>query len=84
MTHLAWRGTGVKLSRGDGPVLTGGALVCVSLVVRGKRGTFYVDKRHDSASVTSITVVESFRSFVRCLRIDSVFPLCSNFFFFYV
>ena len=54
-------------------MLTGGALVCVRLVIRVKSGTFYVDKRHDSASVTSITVVESFRSFVRCLRIDSVF-----------
>ena len=84
MTHLAWRGTGVKLSRGDGPVLTGGALVCVSLVVRGKRGTFYVDKRHDSASVTRITGGESFSSFVRCLRIDSVFSLCFNCFFYYV
>ena len=70
--------------RGDGPMLTGGALVCVRLVVRVKSGTFYVDKRHDSASVTSITGGESFSSFVRCLRIDSVFPLCSNCFFFYV
>ena len=84
MTHLAWGGTGVKLSRGDGPVLTGGALVCVSLVVRGKRGTFYVDKRHDSASVIRITEGESFSSFVRCLRIYSVFPLCFNHFFYYV
>ena len=67
MTHLAWRGTSVKLSRGDSPVLTGGALVCVRLVVRGKSGTFYMDKRHDSASVTSITVGESFSSFVICL-----------------
>ena len=70
--------------RGDGPVLTGVALVCVRLVVRVKSGTFYVDKRHDSASVTSITGGESFSSFVRCLRIDSVFPLCSNCFFYYV
>ena len=84
MTHLAWRGTGVKLSRGDGPVLTGGALVCVSLVVHGKRGTFYMDKRHCRASVTRITGGESFSSFVRCLRIDSVFPLCFNCFFYYV
>ena len=65
-------------------MLTGGALVCVRLVVRGKSGTFYVDKRHDSASMTSITRGESFSSFVRCLRIDSVFPLCYNCFFFYV
>ena len=93
MTHLAWRGTGVKLSRGDGPVLTGGALVCVSLVVRGKRCTLYVDKRHDSAFMTritggesfsNITGGESFSSFVRCLRIDSVFPLCCRCFFYYV
>ena len=50
-----WLGEGPVLSyRGDDPVLTGGALVCVSLVVRSKRGTFYVDKRHDSASVTPI------------------------------
>ena len=62
-----WLGEGPVLSyRGDGPVLTGGALVCVSLVVCGKRGTFYVDKRHDSAFVTRITGGESFSSFVRC------------------
>ena len=61
--------------RGDGPVLTGGALVCVRLVVHVKSGMFYVDKRHDSGSVTSITGGESFSSFVRCLRIDNVF-LC--------
>ena len=41
--------------RGDGPVLTGGALVCVRIVVRVKSGTFYVDKRDDNASMTSIT-----------------------------
>ena len=40
--------------RGDSVVLTGVALVCVRLVVRVKSGTFYVDKRHDSASVTPI------------------------------
>ena len=70
--------------RGDGPVLTGGSLVCVRLVVRVKSGTFYVDKRHDSASLTNITGGESFSSFVRCLRIDSVFPVCSNCIFYYV
>ena len=61
--------------QGDGPVLTCDALVCVRLVVRVKSGTFCVDKRHDSASMTSITGGESFSSFIICLKIDSVF-LC--------
>ena len=53
-------------------MLTGGALVCVSLVVRGMSGTFYVDKRHDSASVTIITVGESILFFL-CVPIVSFF-----------
>ena len=43
-----------------------------------------MDKRHDSASVFQITGGESFSSLVRCLRIDSVFPMCFNCFFYYV
>jgi hypothetical protein len=79
-----WLGEGPVLSyRGDGPVLTGGALVCVccyffSLVVY-VRGTFYVDRRHGRASVTPLFQVsrlppssDAYEQTALCLSVPNV------------